>query len=157
MWSGCSVIVLHYSVIGFHGIGCITRSNVYGGAGHNNPGGGGHNRGVIQLSVNPQVFTLPLQLKASSVHLSVMLWKLWVHYWRQAVSHPWEIGWPHRHQGATVFHFLLNYTLLFGWLPWHEHFEDGDSCQLFLEVLQTQVQPFLPFASMNLGSNNVSL
>ena len=86
-----------------------------------------------------------------------MLWKLWVHYWRQAVSHPWEIGWPHRHQGATVFHFLLNYTLLFGWLPWHEHFEDGDSCQLFLEVLQTQVQPFLPFASMNLGSNNVSL
>ena len=68
MWSGCSVIVLHYSVIGFHGIGCITRSNVYGGAGHNNPGGGGHNRGVIQLSVNPQVFTLPLQLKASSVH-----------------------------------------------------------------------------------------
>ena len=86
-----------------------------------------------------------------------MLWKLWVHYWRQAVSHPWEIGWPHRHQGATVFHYLLNYTLLFGWLLWHEHFEEVDSCQLFPEVLQTQVQPFLPFASMNFGSNHVSL
>ena len=68
MWSGYSVIVLHYSVIGFHGIGCITRSNVYGGAGHNNSGGGGRNHGVIQLSVNPQVFTLLLLLKASSVH-----------------------------------------------------------------------------------------
>ena len=68
MWSGYSVIVLHYSVIGFHGIGCITRSNVYGGAGHNNPGGGGRNRCVIHLSVNPQVFTILLQVKASSVH-----------------------------------------------------------------------------------------
>ena len=86
-----------------------------------------------------------------------MLWKLWVHYWRQAVSHPWEIGWPHRHQGATVFHFLLNYTLLLSWLLWYERFEEVDSCQLFPEVLQTQVRPFLPFASMNLGSNHVSL
>ena len=152
MWSDYSVIVLHYSVIGFHGIGCITRSNVYGGAGHNNPGGGGHSRGVIQLSVNPQVFTLLLQLKASSGHTCYAV-KIVGTCWRQAVSHPWEIGWPHRHQGATVFHFLLNYTLLFGWLPWHEHFEEVDSCQLFPEVLQTQVQPFLPFASMNFGSS----